>query len=192
MEDSRQQRKSADQDKIALKSEAKLKFTDISLERELVKLLLEGSRETCDFILRHIKPDEFKIDIHKELAELVQTAVMNDDDLTAVSLIEKLENEEAKSYARELAFEKYQISKNWDDINPSDDSEKTLKKYSSDAVRKFKLNEVEDKIDILNNTMSSLDDEDKRLELLKEIRDLTREKQLIKEDLEGEDIPHEN
>ena len=192
VEDSRQQRKSADQDKIALKSEAKLKFTDISLERELVKLLLEGSRETCDFILRHIKPDEFKIDIHKELAELVQTAVMHDDDLTAVSLIEKLDNEEAKSYARELAFEKYQISKNWDDINPSDDSEKTLKKYSSDAVRKFKLNEVEDKIDILNNTMSSLDDEDKRLELLKEIRDLTREKQLIKEDLEGEDIPHEN
>ncbi len=192
VEDSRQQRKSAQQEKTVLKSEARLNFADISLERELVKLLLEGSRETCDFILRHIKPDEFKISIHKELAELVHTAVMHDEDLTAVSLIEKLDNEEAKSYARELAFEKYQISKNWDDINPSDDSEKTLKKYSSDAVRKFKLNEVEEKITVLKNAMPSIDDEGKKIECLREIRDLTREKQLIKEDLEGEDVPHEN
>ncbi len=189
VEESRQQRKSVQQENAVLKSEAKLSFTDISLERELVKMLLEGSRETCEFILRHIRPDEFKISIHQELAELVQSAVMHDEDLTAAFLIEKLESEEAKSYARELSFEKYQISKNWDDINPSDDYEKILKKYSSDAVRKFKLNQVEEKISFLNSNISSLDDEGKKLNMLKEIRDLSREKQLIKEDLEGEDIP---
>ncbi len=192
VEENRQQRKISEKENTVLKSEAKLTFTALSLERELIKLLLEGSRETSDFILRHIKPDEFKVGIHQELAELVQSAVMHDEDLTAASLIEKLDAEEAKSYARELSFEKYQISKNWDDINPSEDQEKTFKKYSSDAVRKFKLRQVEERISVLNDRMSTLTNESERLELLKEIRDLSREKQLIKEDLKDEDVPYEN
>ncbi len=192
VEDNRQQRKSVQKENTVLKSEVKLTLETVSLERELVKLLLEGNRETCDFILRHIKPDEFQISIHKDLAELVHSAVLHDDDLTAAALIEKLNDEDAKSYSRELSFEKYQISKNWDDINPSVDFEKILKKHSSDAVKKFKLKQVEDKITILNNSMQSLADEDRRIDLLKEIRDLLREKQLIKEDLEGEDVPYEN
>ncbi len=189
VEENRQQRKTAQKENTVLKSEVKLTLETVSLERELVKLLLEGNRETCDFILRHIKPDEFQIGIHKELAEIVHSAVLHDEDLTAASLIEKLDQEEARTYARELSFEKYQISKNWDDINPSDDFEKILKKHSSDAVKKFKLKQVEDKIAVLNNNMSSLTDEENRFDLLKEIRDLIREKQLIKEDLESQDVP---
>ncbi len=188
VEENRQQRKASQKENTVLKSEVKLTLETVSLERELVKMLLEGNRETCDFILRHIKPDEFRINIHMELAELVHSAVMHEEDLTAASLIEKMNDEEAKSYVRELSFEKYQISKNWEDINPSVEYEKILKKYSSDAVRKFKLKQVEDKITLLNDTMPSLNDEGKKLELLKEIRELTREKQLIKEDLENEDV----
>jgi DNA primase len=187
----RQQRKATEKEKTILRSKEEIPAEIINLEKELIKLLLEGNHDIIDFILRHIKPDEFRINIHREIAELVNTAIIRSEDLTAGSLIDKLENEDFRSYARELTFEKYPISKNWDEINPSSDYETIFKKYSSDAVRKFKLRQVEEKISALNNDLSGITEEDEKLELMKEIRDLSREKQLIKEDLEGENVPGE-
>lgn len=186
VETDRLQRKSAEKEKTILKSKEEIPAEIINLEKELIKLLLEGNREIVDFIMRHIKPDEFRINIHREIAELVHTAVIHGENLTAGSLIDKLGNEDFKSYARELTFEKYQISKNWDEIKPSSDYETIFKKYSSDAVTRFKLRQVEEKISLLNSDLSGLTDEDEKLELMKEIRDLSREKQLIKDDLGGE------
>ncbi|HEY6907095.1 MAG TPA: DNA primase [Ignavibacteriaceae bacterium] len=186
VETDRLQRKSAEKEKTILKSKEEIPAEIINLEKELIKLLLEGNREIVDFIMRHIKPDEFRINIHREIAELVHTAVIHGENLTAGSLIDKLGTEDYKSYARELTFEKYQISKNWDEIKPSSDYETIFKKYSSDAVTRFKLRQVEEKISLLNSDLSGLTDEDEKLELMKEIRDLSREKQLIKDDLGGE------
>lgn len=186
VETDRLQRKSAEKEKTILKSKEEIPAEIINLEKELIKLLLEGNREIVDFIMRHIKPDEFRINIHREIAELVHTAVIHGENLTAGSLIDKLGTEDYKSYARELTFEKYQISKNWDEIKPSSDYETIFKKYSSDAVIRFKLRQVEEKISLLNSDLSGVTDEDEKLELMKEIRDLSREKQLIKDDLGGE------
>jgi DNA primase len=187
VETDRQQKKVTEKEKLILSAGKELSFEAINLEKELVKLLLEGNRDIIEFILRHIKPDDFRIEIHRELAELVHTAAMHEEDLTAGALIDKLQNEDYKLYARELTFEKYQISKSWDDIKPSSDYELTLKKYSSDAVRKFKLKQVEEKISLLNNKLPELISEDDKLNLMREIRDMMREKQLIIEDIQNED-----
>jgi len=191
VEAERQQRKVNEKEKTILKTNKDLPSQTVNLEKELIKLLLEGNRDIIDFILRHIKPDEFRIDIHQKLAELIHTASMHEEEPNAGGLIDKLESEDYKLYARELTFEKYQISKNWEDINPAADYEIILKKYAQDAVRKFKLKQVEEKISNLNNTLSGLTDEEEKIDLMKEIRDQQREIQLIREDLAGENVNYE-
>jgi DNA primase len=188
LEIDRQQKKVVEKEKTILKSEEKISSEMISLEKEIIKLLLEGDRGIIEFIIQHIKPDEFKVRVHEEVADLLHSAFLQDQDLTAGAIIDKLEDEDHKLYARELTFEKYQISKSWEDINPSLSNEKILKKYSFDAVRKFKLKQVEEKISELNKGLSQITDEDEKIDLMKEIRELSREKQLIKEDLEDEDV----
>ena len=189
LEIDRQQKKVVEKEKTILKSEENISSEMISLEKEIIKLLLEGDRGIIEFIIQHIKPDEFKVRVHEEIADLIHSAFLQDQDLTAGAIIDKLEDEDHKLYARELTFEKYQISKSWEDINPSLSNEKILKKYSFDAVRKFKLKQVEEKISELNKGLSQITDEDEKIDLMKEIRELSRERQLIKEDLEDEDVP---
>ena len=187
VETSRQQKKVSEKEKIILDSGKKLSPESINLEKELIKLLLEGNKDIIDFILRHIKTDEFRISIHRDLAELIHAASMQEEELTAGLIIEKLKDEDQKLYIRELIFEKYPISKNWDEINPSSDSEMILKKYSHDAVKKFKLMQVEEKISFLNKNLPDLTTEEEKLNLMKELRDLSKEKKLIIQDLENED-----
>jgi DNA primase len=189
IEEDRQKRRAVEKEKAIIRSESELSPESVNLEKELIKMLLEGNREIIEFIMQHIKPDEFRIDIHKAIADIVQTAILHGEDINAGALIDKLRNEDYKLYARELTFEKYQISKNWDDINPSVDSDKVLKKYSFDAVRKFKLRQVEEKILVLNGNLSSITEEEEKIDIMKEIRDLSKEKQLIKEDLKDDDVP---
>jgi hypothetical protein len=179
----REQKKVEEKERQILKSDKEIPAEIINLERELIKLLLEGEGPVIEFITRHIKPDEFRIPIHRELAELIFAAFINGESNSAGSLMDKLDNEDQKLYIRELTFEKYQISKNWEDLNPSMSSDKILRKYSLDAVKKFKLRQVEEKISALSDNLSDISDEDQKLELLNEIKSLSHERQLIKEDI---------
>jgi DNA primase len=192
VEKERGQKKVIEKEKIVLTSNEKIPPELVNLEKELIKLLLEGDNGIIEFIMRHIKPDEFRIAVHRKLAELTHQALLNNEDTKAGLIIDRLESEDQKLYTRELIFEKYQVSKNWEDINPSTPDDKILRKYSADAVRKFKLMQIEGKISELNNNLSQISDEDKKLEIMKEIRDLSREKQLIKEDIENEDFKYED
>jgi DNA primase len=184
----RDQRQVSEKEKLILKSDDKIPPESVNLEKELVKLLLEGDNTIIEFIIRHIKPDEFRIPVHREIAGLIHSAFTNNEDIRAGAIIDKLESEDRKVYTRELTFEKYQISKNWEDINPSSSSDQILKKYSADAVRKFKLKEVEAKISELNDNLLQVSDEDEKLEIIREITTLSREKVLIREDIEDEDL----
>ena len=183
----RELKKVEQKEKLVLKTDKELSAELINLEKELIKLLLEGENHIIEFISRHIKPDEYRVPIHCEITELIYTAFVNGEKVTPGSLIDKLKNEDQKLYIRELTFEKYQISKNWEEINPSMSNDRILRKYSVDAVRKFKLRQVEEKISGLNDNLLNVNDENKKLELLNEIKSLSREKQLIKEDI-GDDV----
>jgi DNA primase len=187
VEIAREQRQISEKEKLILSPDNKLPAESISLEKELIKLLLEGDNNIIDFIIRHIKPDEFRIPVHREIAGMIHSAFINNEDIKAGSIIDKLDDEDQKVYTRELSFEKYQISKNWEDINPSMSTDQILKKYSADAVRKFKLKEVEAKISELNNNLLQVSNEDEKLEIIREITNLSREKLLITEDIENEE-----
>ncbi len=182
----REQKKVEEKEKQVLKTDKEIPSEIINLEKELIKLLLEGENHINEFITRHIKPDEFKVPIHCELSELIYSALINGEKVTTGSLIDKLENEDQKLYLRELTFEKYQISKKWEDLNPSISDDKVLRKYSIDTVKRFKLRQVEEKISGIHDNLSNVTDEKEKLELLNEIKSLSHEKQLIKADIGDE------
>lgn len=145
IETERQQKQVSQKGKTILESNEDILPELVSLEKEIIKMLLEGDNTIIEFIMKHIKPDEFKIKVHRELAAIIYSAILNAEDTTVGSLIDKLDDDDQKLYIRELTFEKYQISKSWEDFNPSLSGGMVLKKYSADAVRKFKLMQVEEK-----------------------------------------------
>jgi DNA primase len=184
----RQERKVREKEKRILMSEEDIPVETINLEKEIIKLLFDGGQEIGAFILLHIKPDDFKAEIHKVLLELIHSSFIEEGTVSAASIIEQLEAEDLKLYTRELVFEKYQISKNWDDVNPALSDEKVLKKYSTDVICKFKLKQVEEKISMKNDDLVNISEEEDKLNIMKEIRELIKEKQLIKEDLGDKDV----
>ena len=153
VENERQERKVQEKEKQVLKSDEEIPAETVNLEKEIIKLLFDGNNEITDFILRHINPDDFKVKIHRHLADLIHSSFINENEVSAAAIIDELQSEDQKLYTRELIFEKYQISKNWDDLNPSEGDEKILKKYAMDAVRKFKLRLVEERIKEMNGEL---------------------------------------
>src|SRR3989337_1724422 len=105
-----------------------------TLEKELVKLLYEGNREIIELIFKHFSPDDFNYKFHQELVNLVYEANQNAEDLIASSLIAKVKDEEQQAYLLEITFDKYSISKTWDELNPVFEDEKLLYKFALDTI----------------------------------------------------------
>jgi DNA primase len=90
VEKERGQKKVIEKEKIVLTSNEKIPPELVNLEKELIKLLLEGDNGIIEFIMRHIKPDEFRIAVHRKLAELTHQALLNNEDTKAGLIIDRL------------------------------------------------------------------------------------------------------
>jgi DNA primase len=165
-----------------LKQPASLLPHFYNLEKDIIKLLFEGKREIIDLVSQNIKENEFQSDIHKKLAELVYNAFKKDEELTAGALLEKITNEELQLYVPEVTFEKYSISKNWDEINPGPDSGQLLFKYAKDLIKKYRVSLIEAKIAENHKQIESSPDEEQKLEIMKLNRDLQKQRENILEE----------
>ena len=154
-----------------------------NLEREIIKLLFEGNSEIIEFISYHISPEEFAVDIHLKLANLVYETYRNSESIIAGSLIGKITDEDLQSYIQELTFEKYAISKNWEDIFPELPQEEIIQKIARDTVKRFKVEEIDFKIKNNLKQIEEIQDEDERFNIMKLNRDLEKEKQIISQEL---------
>ena len=154
-----------------------------NLEREIIKLLFEGSSEVIEFIYLNISSEEFAIESHAELAEIVYHTFNNEESIVASSLIEKISDEELQTYILELTFEKYEISKNWEDLHPGIAPEKILQRVARDTVKKFKLEQISYKIQNNSKLIERTQNEDEKFSLIKLNRDLEMEKRIISEKL---------
>ncbi|HUX93459.1 MAG TPA: toprim domain-containing protein, partial [Ignavibacteriaceae bacterium] len=187
-EERKNNNKQADSNATAAKKPAKIASPAVYyLEREIIKLLFEDDRKLIEFISVHIPPEEFLIEVHSKIAELVYEASLRDEDLNVSSLIEKISDENLQSYIFELTFDKYQTSKKWEDLYPGMAREKVLKKIARDTIRKFKAGIIEAQIAVNHRRIASSESESEKLDLMRENVELEHNKQKLKEELEAEE-----
>ncbi len=149
---------------------------DYNLERELLKLLFEGSKEITDVIFCYLKPEDFSFDIHQYLAQITHDVYLNGEDLLVNSIVDTIEDERVKSYLLELIFDKYTISKSWDEFTPSEPENVILKKIAIDSLKKFIGNQYDQKIKANHDSLEQTTDELERIRLMKLNKDLMQEK----------------
>lgn len=153
-----------------------------TLEKELVKLLYEGNKEIIQLIFNHFAPDDFSYQFHQELVNIVFEAYQNSEDLTASTLIAKVKDEEQQAYLLEITFDKYSISKTWDELNPVFEDEKLFYKFAIDIIKNFKVAKIEEQISANQERIELEENENERIAIMKKNLELEKEKRLIRED----------
>jgi DNA primase len=155
-----------------------------NLEKELILLLFEGNEEIIEFIFHHIQIEDFLVEAHRKIAEVVYETFNNGFNVKASALIDKFGETDLQSYILELTVDKYSISKNWENIYPGKPEDKVLLKVTVDTVRKFKIEQID--FMILKNLklMESTENEDERFQLMVVNRNLEKEKSLIIKELD--------
>ena len=153
------------------------------LEKELVKLLFEGNKEIIELIFNQFSPDDFNYQYHQNLVSAVYEVYQDSEDLTASSLVAKVKDEEEQAYLLEITFDKYSISKTWDELNPVFEDEKLLYKFALDTIKNFKIAKIEEKMAANHERVEQAESEQEKLEIMKENMELEKEKKIIKEEL---------
>ncbi|MDP2363236.1 MAG: hypothetical protein Q8M94_05655, partial [Ignavibacteria bacterium] len=93
-------------------------------------------------------------------------------------------DDDVQSYLRELTIEKYSLSSNWQDLNPSITQEMITKKYALDLIVKYKQMQIDLQIMANVNAQENVDSEERLLELMKEKHELEKQRKQIKEKLQ--------
>ena len=156
-----------------------------NLEKEIIGLLFEGYESVARFIYKQIPLQEFLIDKHLLLAGIVYSAIENNEEIIAGALYDRIKDEELQSYVRELVFDKYVISKNWDVIFPGEEYEKSLWKTAKDTIVKFKIEKINYLIAANRKKIEAALTEEERFELMKNNSELEKEKSVIRQELSG-------
>ncbi|MCL5030153.1 MAG: DNA primase [Bacteroidetes bacterium] len=165
-----------------LQNDKKISPRILRLEKEIIKLLFEGNKEVVEYISSRIPIEDFSAEAHTKIAELVYNACNNNEEIIAGSLIEKINNEELQLFIRDLIFDKYSISRNWEDIYPGLPHEKILQKISVDTVKRYLVEKINYIIKINLKLIESTEDENERFELMKLISNLEKEKMKVKQE----------
>jgi DNA primase len=152
-------------------------------EREIIRLLFENNEEIIGLIISNIHEEDILVEIHRKIFEKVYFEYENRGSLNSADLI-TLFDDEVQSYLRELTIEKYSLSNNWEDLNPSITQEMIIKKYAVDLIVKYKQMHIDLQITANVNAQENADSEERLLELMKEKHELERQKKLVREELE--------
>ena len=157
--------------------------TDIANEDEIIKLLFEGNRSIIEFIFQHISPEDLMSSTHRYLANIVFDSLNNNESIIPAVLIEKIENEEIKQYVLKLAFDRYIVSKTWEEFHPGAPEEIVLEKAARDVIKSFKILRIDKEIKINYEKIKSAKEEDEKVELMKLNNSLQQEKRMIQQDI---------
>jgi DNA primase len=152
-------------------------------EREIIRLLFENNEEIIELITYNIHEEDLMVEIHRTVFEKIYFEYENRGSLNPADLI-SLFDEEVQSYLRELTIEKYSLSSNWEDMNPSITQEMVNKKYAVDLIVKYKQMHIDLKIASNIRAQENADDEQRQKELMKEQHELENRKKHIREELE--------
>ena len=152
-------------------------------EREIIRLLFENNEEIIGLITYNVHEEDILVDIHRTIFEKVYFEYENRGNLNPVDLI-SLFDDEVQSYLRELTIEKYSLSNNWEDLNPSITREMITKKYAVDLLVRYKQMHIDLQITANVSAQENADSEGRLLELMKEKHELERQRKSVREELE--------
>jgi DNA primase len=153
----------------------------VHLEKSIIKLLLEEKSEVIRFIFSHIQPDEFSVEINMKAATFIFEKFNENDSFELASLIDKIEDEQLKEYFLNMTLGKYSISSNWEKYYPGEDPIIVYMKESSDAVKKYKIMQIDKnikEIEILLKT-DTISSEDEKIEMMKSLKEFNEEKKRL-------------
>ena len=178
-----QQRKAEATSSVLIDSAAEISPALYNLEKEILRLLFEADNSTSEIIFTYLQPEDFGVQINRELFEIVKDEFENEENFTTSGLMNLIKDEKKEAYIRELTFDKYTVSSSWEDRFPSITTEMTMLKYAKDAVMKFVIERIENQIKSNRREIELTDDERKLLDLMKINNELEREKKRIREAL---------
>ena len=153
-----------------------------NLEKEIIKLLFEGRMPVINFISQNINAEDFSIEVHQQLANMIYKKNTQDKITDAGNLIEEIKDEELEAYVREIVFEKHSISSNWEERNPGITPEILLHKYSKDIVLRFKLFKIDERIKENHNKIENAETEEDALQFMTANKELENEKKRLREE----------
>jgi DNA primase len=162
--------------------------SEFSTEKEIVKLLFEGNKDIVELIIHYVDSNSFSVSYNRELFNLVADTFDEGEDIIPAALLDKLDDEKAKSYLREITFEKYGISKIWDDIYPGADEKQVLLKYAKDTLKKFRLQQIDREIDLNHRKLEETTEENEKLAIMKKKVELEKDKLAVIKELSSEEV----
>ncbi len=152
------------------------------VERDLIKLLFEGDKEIVNYIFTYIKPEDFSNSTVRDLAEVVHEANLHEESILPAVLIEKITDVKVKDYIINLSFDKYVLSKTWEEVHPGTPENLVLQKFAKDTVRSFRLSLIESELENLHNRIISSKTESETQELLETKQRLIKERGLVQKE----------
>src|SRR3989339_389016 len=173
---------------LNVSSDLNITDSEFSTEKEIVKLLFEGNKEVIELIVNHVDPYSFSISYNRELFKLAVDTFDVGESIVAGALLDKLGEENSKAYLREITFEKYGISKIWDDIYPGADEKLVLMKYAKDTLKKFKLQQIDREINENHKRLEETTDENEKLEIMRKKVELEKNKIAVIKELSSEEV----
>ncbi|MBZ0200576.1 MAG: DNA primase [Ignavibacteriaceae bacterium] len=154
-----------------------------NLEVELIKLLFEGSEKVVELIVHHINDEMLLSEANAAIFNEVAEAYNADADLTAGALIGRIKDEKIQQYISNITLEKYSISKMWEELHPDEVRGNILEKYTKDVLCKYKHAHLDENAKEFYLEMENAQNDDDKIIIMKRLRELNREKQLISDEL---------
>ncbi len=150
------------------------------LEKDIIELLLEGKSEIIELIFDHIHPDEIKNNKYRKVMEVIEGCYKNGNTSLPV-ILDKVKDEEIKTFISSFAVAQEPISKRWDDHYESGKIELNAMQKAEDVVKRYRIDRIDNMIRKNNNFIATHDDDEKIIDLMKENHELEVQKKLIKE-----------
>lgn len=149
--------------------------SDNPYEKELIRLLYSGDEEIIAYIFDKVGIELFTNPKFKSLAEIVHDAY-SDNHFSPAYLIDKIDNDELKTFIFKLALADETISKKWDEISYTGKIEKDTIEFAHETVRSFLIYQIDQQIKANNRIISESKDERLYIELFIRNKELQEEK----------------
>lgn len=147
-------------------------------EKELLRLLYSGDEEIVKCIVEIIPADKFFNHKYRKLVQIVEDG-FKEGNISPAYLIDKIEDEETRSFVLELTLADEIISKKWNEFSYNGKIEKDTLEHAVEMVRSFQLYEIDREIKENNQLIAQSKDEGLHIEMMRRNKDLQEKKKIL-------------
>ncbi len=147
-------------------------------EKELLRLLYCGEEEIVKYILEKINVENFYNHKYRKLAEIVEKG-LKEEKVSPAYLIDKIDDEETRSFILDLTLADETISKKWDELSYNGKIEKDSFEHAVETVKTFQLFEIDREIKENNRMMEQSKDERLHMEMMNRNKELLEKKKAL-------------